>query len=472
MRFAVPAASGALLLAVLPIAAAAQSVRGTATTTARLVEFRPLRVDTLAVGDPGRPDIGCRPGIPCFVYRPDTREQAIALSQDVRLTAWGFGVAGLSATAYVRVRQEAGDVLWPRADDTFDALVAYAEYDRSPVRVRVGRQYATGGLGFSSFDGASVLVRAGPALSAEVYGGRSLARGLSEPRSEAIQGFEDLVPDPSVYLIGADATGRIASIAVGARYQREIFADRSALASERASIDGTFVTGPVRLTGSADYDLAFGRFGKADLRARAGLGAGVAIEAVGRRYVPYFELWTIWGFFDPVAWDEGEMMLSWTREHFGLLAAGAIRRYEETGVNVLGPELPRDARRLRAGGWWRPAAAIWIDAAWRYETGFGSLSGGIDATVRWQASERLSVRVSGTRFDQIEEFRLGQGTVLGGSMSARLALTGRLDFEGGASLYDQTSTRPDTPDWTQRRLWTSLRIEFGRDPGRIARPLR
>ena len=133
--------------------------------------------------------------------------------------------------------------------------------------------------------------------------------------------------------------------------------------------------------------------------------------------------------------------------------------------------LPRDARRYRAGGWWRAVPSVWLEGSWWYETGFGSLTGGLDASVRWEPSERLSLRAFGTRFDQIEEFRVGEGTVLGGGLEARLSLTRRLDLDAGASLYDHGSTRADSPDWSQRRLWTSLRLDFGREPGRVAPPL-
>jgi hypothetical protein len=79
----------------LPCAVAAQGVRGTATTTGRVIEFRPLTTDTIdpslletdtdgTVRLDGRA-IDCRPDIPCILYRPSSREAGSTISQDVRL---------------------------------------------------------------------------------------------------------------------------------------------------------------------------------------------------------------------------------------------------------------------------------------------------------------------------------------------------------------------------------------------------
>jgi hypothetical protein len=199
-------------------------------------------------------------------------------------------------TAALRARADvSGDFIWPRSDDHFDAILAYAEYDREPFRVRLGRQRTTGGLGFYGFDGLSVLVERSRRWSVEAYGGRSLARGLYEPRNEALRGIEDFVPDRDAYLIGGwGEVEPLAGTVVSLRYQREIWSDRSALLSERASADArTDRFAPVSLSAGADYDFGFGNIGKANVTARLPLGR-FAVEATGRRYVPYFELWTIW----------------------------------------------------------------------------------------------------------------------------------------------------------------------------------
>lgn len=477
----------AALLSAIPVEpVAAQGVRGVATTSSRFVELRGLRADTvdasrLGLDAEGRVTldgqaVACLPGAPCVIYRPGEREQGVVVTQDIRVTAWGLGARGLSATAYLRARAQGGDFTWPRSDDAFDALIAYLEYDRAPFRARLGRQIATGGLGFSSFDGASVRFDGDAVVSAELYGGRSLARGVYEPRSKVLQAFEDFVPDPSVLLFGGALDARLLDgVDVALRYQREIFADRSGLASERASAD-VVVTSlqPLSIVAAADYDFAFGRFGRTDVRARLPLASGFSIEARARRYVPYFELWTIWGFFDPVAWKEAEAVAAWqSGNRFGAIGSLSIRRYDETGTAIFGPPLERDTRRLTASGWWETTDGLLrIDASIRDEDGAGASYGGGDVSATWRAAERASLRGWFTRFEQVEEFRVGEGHVIGGGFDGRWLMNERWSIEGGAGLYRHSSTRADTPDWNQRRAWLSLRLEFGQDPGLRAGPLR
>lgn len=453
--------------------AAAQGIRGTAVSTARLIELRPLVTDTIpstAAAD----TLPCPPGPTCVFLRPGPVEQTYAFTQDVRVTGWGFGVTGLSATAFLRARAHAGDgAVWPRADDAFDAMLAYVEYDRDPIRIRAGRQMNLGGLGFASYDGVSAVYRSGPALSAEAWAGRSLARGLAEPRSEAVEGFDDLVSDPSVILLGGALAGApVAGLSIAARYQREIFADRAGLASERASVDVTLAAlRPVRIQASADWDFAFGRVGKANLLASVPVTRGLRFDAEAVRYVPYFELWTIWGFFDPVAWHQGAVRLRWRPVGGVLHATGsiALRRYEETHAGIFGGPMDRDARRIEVEAGWRVRPDLRLDARVRHESGFGAAFGGGDASVAWQPSERLSVRAFGTIFDQAEDFRVGLETVVGGGLSARIGLRQDLELDAGLSFYHQATTRPASPDWTQRRAWLGLRIDFGRDPGMAVR---
>jgi hypothetical protein len=473
----------ALALVAPPVAA--QGVRGVATTSSRFVELRGLRADTLAEGQltvdasgrvifNGRA-VPCVPDVPCVVYGAGEREQGLVVTQDIRLTAWGLGARGLSATAFVRARAQAGDFAWPRAEDAFDALIAYVEYDRAPFRARLGRQIASGGLGFSSFDGASVRFESGALVSGELYGGRSLARGVYEPRSEVLQAFEDFVPDPTVLLFGGAVDARpFGGVDVSLRYQREIFSDRSGLASERASAEAVISAfAPVSIVAATDYDFAFGRFGRTDLRARFPLSNGFSVEARARRYVPYFELWTIWGFFDPVAWKEAEAALGWQAgTGFGAFASVSIRRYDETGTAIFGPPLERDTRRYVASGWWQVPGGTWrLDGSFRHESGAGASYGGGDVAGTWRTSEGTSLRAWLTRFEQVEEFRVGEGHVLGGGIDGSWRVNQRWSLEGGAGLYHHSSTRIDSPDWNQRRAWLSLRLEFGDDPGLRARPL-
>jgi hypothetical protein len=181
------AVAGLLIFMVAHVPLAGQGVRGSAVSTARYIEIRPITQDSVARDQvtqlpdgsfeyQGRP-VFCVPGLDCVFYRPLDRESAVAFAQDVDFTAWGLGASGLSVTAALRARADvSGDFIWPRSDDHFDAILAYAEYDREPVRLRLGRPRTTGGLGFYGFDGLSILVERSRRWSVEAYGGRSLAR--------------------------------------------------------------------------------------------------------------------------------------------------------------------------------------------------------------------------------------------------------------------------------------------------------
>jgi hypothetical protein len=107
-----------------------------------------------------------------------------------------------------------------------------------------------------------------------------------------------------------------------------------------------------------------------------------------------------------------------------------------------------------------------LDATYRREWGPGaSLTSG-DFALRYQPSDRLGLTASATTFNQIEEFRIGEGRAYGGGLSFDVMLVDRVSFAGGASVLrhadgDSAFASP----WDQTRGWTSLRIAVGEDPG-------
>ena len=481
---------GVLLLFVLLLLPAghlgAQSVRGWARSTVRYVQMRPLDRDTIDIDEAreiadgfyvyeGTP-VTCTPGLHCILYRMQPVDHVVHGTQDLRLTAWGLGVQGLSATVLLRGRTDlAGDFTWPRSDDPFDAFLAYGELARSGFRIRLGRQEMRSGLGTSAFDGASARWAPLERLRVEAYGGRSLARGLREPRHEVLQGLQKFVPDQEAYLAGGAVEADLfRGTAVVLRYQREIWADRSGLISERASLDARSVAlSPVRLDASADYDFAFGRVGKAHLTARLPIRPlRMGLEATLRRYVPYFELHTIWGFFDPVAYHEARLRANWSPSSaFALWLAGGRRVYGDTHTTTfltsLAP-LEGDAWRVSAGATWRPVPAWAVDGRYQLEWANGAFLSSGDVSVRWEPHPRVRLSATGTALQQFEEYRLGEGTTVGGGGSASVRLTSRLHLDGGVSVYRRlTEDRlyEVGEDWSQTRGWTSLRVDLGRDPG-------
>lgn len=473
----------ALVLAALAATgsgAAAQDFRGWVRSTARYVDLKPIRLDTVDIAlvvegadgvltFEGFP-VTCVPGVRCTYYRPLSAQGTVALTEDVGFTAWGFGVRGLSVTGLLRARaRTGGDLVWPRTDDAFDALLAYAQLRRGRYRVRVGRLENTSGLGFSGFDGASVAATAGR-FHGEAFAGRSLARGLREPASDALKGVEDFLPDDDAYLYGLTLQAglpRATSIAV--RYQREDFTDPAVLRSERASVDlRTSVLRPIRVDASLDYDLGFGRVGKAHVTFQyVPADASFLVELRGRRYLPYFDLSTIWGFFSPVGYNEAELRVSraWGGRA-SLWIAGGARTYQDTDAPVILSPLEDDAWRISAGGTLSPSPAWRLSGSYRTEWGNGAFLSTGDLGLRWAPGERFDVTGSLTAFQQIEEFRVGERVAWGGGLSGGLQVLEGTRLEGGFSLYlHRPENRAVERDFNQFRAWSSVRIEVGGDPG-------
>ena len=472
----------ALLLTAAPVAG--QGVRGDAVTSVRYITLRPLTLDSVprsAVTQEGNRftfegrRVTCVPGVAtCTYYRPTDVQHGVVATQDVSATAWGLGVQGLSATLLARARADLdGDFLWPTADDHFDAILAYAQLQRSIYRVRLGRQRTLSGLGFSGFDGLDVLVEPRDWLRAEVYGGRSLARGLAEPRHEALQGVEDFVADRDAWLLGAFLEAEPwRGASMGFRYQREIWTNRSALVSERASLDvRSDLPGPLRMDAAMDYDFTFGEIGKAHVTVRSPLPAGWGwAELTGRRYRPYFELWTIWGFFSPVAYHEAEARATVTRwRPLTVWGSVAHRAYEDTDAPIVFGGITTTGQRLALGGRW--GRGPWTaHGEYRLELGFGAVLNSADAEVRWRAGDALTLIGRASAFQQIEEFRLGDNVVLGGGLGAEVGLPRDIALRAGADLYRQGyENRESAADFSQLRAYSILRVPFGSDPGRRAR---
>jgi hypothetical protein len=478
-----------LLSPFTPVVLSAQGFRGTATTTTRYLELRPILRDTVSLSRvtelpdgrlefEGRP-VTCVTDLPCVFYRPGEVQSATFASQDVGLTAWGFGVTGVSATVLLRARADlGGEFEWPRSDDPFDAVLAYAQYNRGTLRARLGRQLNVSGLGYAGYDGLNLLVEPLAGLSIEGYAGRSLLRGTSEPRSEALQGVEDF-PFDSVsrqfWLFGGAArweprTGTAFTV----RYQREIQGTRGAISAERASFDvSTRLLRPIRLEAAVDYDVAFDRVGKAHVRAQAALlRSRLVLDATARRYQPWFDLFTIWGFFSPVAFNEAELRATWRPlDALRVWGTGAYRKYQESNAPIILGGVERESKRGELGAEWLASDRLSFEGQYRWERGAGAFLSSGEATVRWSPLERLSVFVDGTAFQQIEEYRVGEGFVTGFGGGAEVELFPRTRLLAGANMYRQEfENRSSAADWNQLRAFASLNIGFGEDPGAARRP--
>ncbi len=414
----------------------------------------------------------CVPGDAyCYFYRSAPRASLTAMMQDLDVTAWGLR-PGLSVHAELRGRSAQGDAadLWPQANQHFDVVSAYLEYDRAPVLARLGRQWITSGLGVFNFDGASVTVHPVSMLGLSAYGGGTLIQGLDQPLgAAALAPVEDIPPVDKSFLVGATVQFRPSlGQAVQVQYQREVRNDLGALYSERLAANAEFRASLASFGGDATRDLATETFN--DLAAHVAFDPwhGVAPRLEFRHYSPYFDLWTIWGAFSPVGYNEFTGTFNWTtpsaRAAFGL--SGGYRQYANTYTGVASLPLRNSGWRVGASGSLRAAQAWTIQGSYDMDINFGASSTDGDVSVRWQPSDRGSLAVHGTAFQNIYEFSVGEGRVLGTGLEGAVRITADVRLVGDATLYQHMGrNEPDLADWDQRRA--SLRLEWrvGGEPG-------
>jgi hypothetical protein len=470
-------------LGVLVIAAPAsgQSVRVTATSMVQAVDVRPLVEDSVPIGAASGTGpyrlladgrlVRCIDGeAVCRFRRSGDRVTAMPAMQDLEATAWGFG-EGVRVYTHVRARGSLGgnDFVWPRAEDRFDAIAAYVEVDRRQFRARLGRQWASNGLGLYNFDGAALQYRRGVA-TVEGFGGWSLVAGLNEPVDGSTLGaIDDLPPDSRGYLMGARVGARFsAGTAVAAVYQRVIRGDRAGLYSERVGVDASTRALGTVFDASYNYDLVAAEVNEAHLGASRELPARLSAAISLRHHRPFFEAWTIWGVFSPVAFDEARATVGW-RSSGGMLSAdasGAWRRYGETDAGLQSNPLRTDGWRAGVGAEWTPRQEWLAHADYNVDIGFGASRSDAVAGLRWVPSERASVGATISALQNIYEFRVGTGRILGVGIagSLRVAREARLVVDGALYSHRPTNNAPST-DWSQRRASMRLEWTLGRDPG-------
>lgn len=477
LRYVAPLVTG-LAISVATDDVRAQGVRISGVTSMQYVELRPLVTDSaLASLLPGTGEWRASPGgVPalcpvggayCTFERSGDRASAMPVLQDLTLAGWGL-MEGLSVHANARLRTQAGaeGFAWPRGDDRFDLLDAYAELARDRWSGRLGRQWITGGLGVYNFDGAAATARR-RSYSLEGWAGRALLGGLNEGyTSRELAAVENLPPDDDGLIFGVRARYRPDALtAASLLYQRVLVADRSGLYSERVAFDGAARRGVADATLALAYDMATGTWNEARLSvATAWLHPyGGSLEV--RHSRPYFDLWTIWGAFAPVGFDEARATATWrAREHpFTASVRGAYRKYGDTEAGL----------DLRTNGWragadlsWMPGRALAAFASYDVDIGSGAANTDMRLGGRWSRDDGAMLGLDGSVTQNIYEFRVGTGRIYGLAVSGALPIRGdtRLVVDAGVYRHALSNGAPG-PDWSQRRA--SIRFEWtvGRDPG-------
>ena len=460
----------------------AQGVRIRGVTTMRFIELRPFVDDSVAYGatQPGSleyrelPDgtiVRCAQGDTyCRFKRSGAAANSLPIVQDLQISAWGLG-QGISAHADLRVRGVQGSQpnLYPRASDKFDALTAYVELDRSSFTTRLGRQYASSGLGVYNYDGASVVVRPTRRITLEGFGGWSLLQGVNESfTSSELAAVDELPPDRNAYIVGLNVRVRPTDrSAISAFYQREVRDNRSALYSERVAVNGTWRVGRFGVEGVYQEDLSTGMVNEARARLRLPAYRNTVISVEARRFRPFFELWTIWGAFAPVGFDEARVQASWrnTGQSLSFDVHGAKRRWDETVAGLDFAPLRADGWRVGGDATWRVTGTVHANAGYSADVGFGAARSEGDVGVHWEHG-RMFIGATASTFQSIYELRVGTARVIGLGLDAGWQINPDVRLVADAALYQQTSrNNAPTADWTQHRMTARFEWMLGSDPG-------
>jgi hypothetical protein len=478
----IPARLAAFAIVAMPFGLDAQGIRWTATSVANYVELRPVTADSIpdslatGTGLVRESDLGlvtCPAGHDqCYFYRSLDRIHTIPFTQDVTGTAWGLG-EGVSVYAHLRAATNLGGMtqLWTGAEDHFATLAAYVELNKEKWMARAGRQWLTSQLGVNNFDGASLAVRPARGATLEVYGGRALVQGLSQPyTSGELAQADNIPPDDGGLIFGVTGSWRASPTnAVNAEYQRVIRADRAGFYSDRFSVDAVYAIAATVLTMQTQVDLATTAINEFDLRASRPFSARVGGSVEYRHSTPFFPLWTIWGVFAPVGFNEARGDGRWQSSDgkWWTTLGGGYRQYQDTHTGVGFLPLRDNGWTILATGGWRAGASFDVNGSYRRVIGPGAATSDGSAGVRWTRANDRWFGITASATQNIFEFRLANGYLLGAMLDAGMPLGPALRLVGQVGAYRQiaSNTPSTTVNWTQRRALLRLEWSGGGDPG-------
>jgi hypothetical protein len=471
-------------LLVLPAPSAGQGlgVNGKARTYMSYLQVRGLDQDSVPAatvpGDGAQrtlPDgtrVTCTDGW-CRFFRSGAKVGIAPFLQDFELNAWS-GIQGLRGYTHVRLRAQPpiGETyLWPRMRSEVEALAAYLEYRRSNYLIKAGRIWQSTSLGFYNYDGGSFQLRLPSQLELNAYGGLSLVRGLNQlHHTDLIGSVESLAPREDAYIYGLHARWRpIPSLATSFTYQKESTTHEGNTYSERIAGSARAQLQKASVEVEVKYDLATETTNLARLAIAAPLGGGFRGSGEVRKYVPFFELWTIWGAFSPVGYNEARARLDWTssRRRLSLRAYGSYRAFGDTETSDIPEEFQvrDDAYRLAAGGSYSLKNDMVLDGEYRYDVGYGASRSGGDVSLQRTFAPRKSLGIRATGFESFSEFGVGSGRVLGGGIQGSIPLRSAT-LQANAMFYQHTQNdRPSRLDLNQTRVNFILEVPIGGDPG-------
>ena len=422
--------------------------------------------------------VTCLPGDTyCSYFRSGESQRAAPLMSTVDGSLFGFGIEGLKIHTRARIGTDfATGTLWPGATPAVQLLEGYAEYSQPLYTVQVGRTHVPSRLAFTGVDGAQLSVRPlGGKLQFTGYGGWGLARGAPLPiTSDELSPIDDsYLPQHRQIVYGATAGVRSPTFEGRAIYQRESGRDSAKAHSERGAFDVAWRPAPgFSVSGGAEYDFVATQWGTHDLALRYQAPTSLfGVTLAWRRYRPYFDVWTIWGAFSPVAYNAYSAAAG-VAPIRGLDLRGRTEYYKYENTSTETPLVS-----VRDDGWRWNADVTYsgfrdFTLMWNYhvEKGVGASSVGYGGRVIYQAMSRLTATAYGGYMLRPLELRFDDSKLL----SFGLRLDGQVTPDTHANVeivrYDETRRRPDAAqfDWNQWSVNAGLTLTFSsgfRTPG-------
>jgi hypothetical protein len=412
----------------------------------------------------------------CFYYRAGAKQTAVPMVLVTDLTAWGFGIQGLSARANFRFNWDMGDASWVNMEPTLQLYEGYLDYQHQWFALRGGRQIVTNRLGWAGFDGGLATVRdVKHGADASFYAGWGLARSAAVGINNTITApLGDFIPPERHLLVGAYGNLRTGVADLRFDWQRQFDLSTDYLISD--FLAGSATIRPARhvaLTGGAAYDLALGQWGSADASVRY-TTARVQVSGGYRRYMPRFDLYSVWAAFSPVAWNgvNGSLIVTPVRG-LQLRGRGEYLKFEDTETNT--PSFPtlNDGYRTNFGATITAVRNFTFDAGYNLEKVTGAWISGMDASVGWTPNQDVRFRVYGAYAQRPLEYRYDASTAKWIGLDADAMVAAR--FSVGLTvvqMYEERA-RPDNAafDWNQTRLMGRLSYFFSsREPDRSGLP--
>jgi hypothetical protein len=460
---------------------AAQGYRVRLDTRLQSLAYRGWQLDSIGLSEvvPGSeggaetPDgfaVTCVPGrTVCTFYRPQPEQDALPAISTADISVWDIGLPRLRLSARARVGADLADPDgWPGMPPAVQLVEGYAEYAADAWSAQAGRLYQTSRLGYTGFDGGRAHARVlGGKLSASAYGGWGLGWGTTLPiTSPTLNPLGEFRPDQRHLILGGDVGWNVGPASGRVLYEREIDRGPDHLIAER--VGGDFVvrvTPQVSVNGGADYDLAYGQLGTADLSLTMGIPRWkTSLNVGGRRYRPYFELWSIWAAFSPVPYHARFASVTVTPIP-RLQVRGRAERYDFDAANAANPLAPveKGGWRSSLGATYRHSASLMVTADYHFEDGPGAGTVGLDGSVFWQPVSRLALRGSVANLQRALELRFDDADVWLYGAEADLSVVDQVRLFGGATLWDEHHDRPDAAaySWTSLRVHAGMRLTFG-----------